>query len=168
MAELRHLKAYGRWSWMRIVYNFCVFRRRSAPTCFVPDPTHFPTPQQRACPYILTTQEIARILSETNALKAHRNSPLFPQVARIAIVLLYTTGMRRGELVKLTLGDYDNVERTLLVRETKFYKSRMLPLSDDAVVELEKYLVCRRRTGFPVHRDAPLLINASPRIRGYT
>lgn len=167
-AELRHLKAYGRWSYMRTVYNFCVFRRRRVPTCFLPDPTSFPAPHQRACPYIFTTQEIARILSETTALKAHHSSPLFPQVARIAIVLLYTTGMRRGELVRLTLGDYDSVERTLLIRDTKFHKSRLLPLSDDAVVELEKYLMCRRRTGFPTHRDAPLLINSSPRIQGYT
>jgi hypothetical protein len=48
---------------------------------------------------------------------------------RLAIVLLYTSGLRRGELVRLTVGDYDPHEQTLLIRASKFHKSRRLPLS---------------------------------------
>ena len=36
--------------------------------------------------------------------------------------------------MRLTLGDYDPVEHVLLVRDSKFYKSRMVPLSNDAAV----------------------------------
>jgi integrase len=41
----------------------------------------------------------------------------------VAIVILYTTGLRRGELVRLILRDYDQDERALLVRDSKFHKS---------------------------------------------
>ena len=48
---------------------------------------------------------------------------------RLAIVLLFTTGIRRGELLRLQLGDYDRQNSTLLIRESKFYKSRLLPIN---------------------------------------
>jgi integrase/recombinase XerD len=86
-------------------------------------------------------------------------SPLRPQVFRLAIVLLNTTGMRRGELANLTLADYDQRNRSLLVRETKFHKSRYLPLSDDANREVAIYLAARRRKHLPVATDSSLLWN---------
>lgn len=78
---------------------------------------------------------------------------------RLALVLFYTTGMRRGEVLRLQLGDYHPLERTLLIRESKFHKSRLLPLSPDGARELETYLRLRRRKELPVSPDAPLLWN---------
>ena len=75
---------------------------------------------------------------------------------RLAVVLLYTAGLRRGELVRLIISDYGPVERTLLVRASKFHKSRLVALSDDAICEVEHYLQARRR--YPHDGDAPLLI----------
>ena len=63
---------------------------------------------------------------------------------RVGVVLLYTAGLRRGELLRPTVGDYDRRDRTLLIRISKFHKSRLLPLSADAVTELEAYLSVRR------------------------
>src|SRR5207248_3334546 len=74
-----------------------------------------------------------RISSSTaaSALRPSLTSPLRRENLRLAIVLLYTTGLRRGELVSLTLSDYDADQRTLLIRESKFHKSRVVPLSRD-------------------------------------
>src|SRR2546425_1198174 len=80
------------------------------------------------------------VLHAANALAPTPATPLRPQVFRFAIVLLFTTGMRRGELLRLTLDDYDPREGTLLVRESKFHKSRLLPLSSDGLREIEGYL----------------------------
>jgi integrase len=83
--------------------------------------------------------------------------------------VLYTTGLRRGEIVRLTLSDYDPTARVLLVRQTKFYKSRLVPLSADAVVEVDRYLAARRRASFPCHGDDPLLGHRhGGRFHGYT
>jgi integrase len=167
-SSLEHLSATGRRQRMRTIYHFCLFRRRSEPGCFVPDPSQFPPPQPRPRPHIFTDGEITRLLLATNSLPSNGPSPLHRQVARIAIVLLFTTGLRRGELVRLTLGDYDISERVLLVRHAKFNKSRLIPLSNDAAQEMDRYLRDRRHSDFPCGADAPLLLNRHSGLTGYT
>lgn len=153
---------------LRIVRNFCLYRRRTTPTGFVPDPALFPPPHPPRRPYIFTEGEIARLLRATRTLARTPGSPLRPDVFRLALVLLYTTGLRRGELLRLTIGDYDPRDRTVLVRESKFHKSRVLPLSPDAVRELEAYLRTRRRRHLPVSPELPLLWNGYGGGRTYS
>ena len=98
----------------------------------------------------------------------HKASLLHGAVARIGIVILYTTGLRRGELVRLTLGDYDKSDRVFHVRRTKFDKSRLVSLSADTVAELDRYLKARCQAGSPCHEDTPLLVhNHGGPFRGY-
>jgi len=144
---------------MRIVRNFCLYHRRTNPECFVPDIDGFPRPHQPVQPYIYTDSDIIHLLQAASELKPVPLSPLRPQVFRLAIVLLNTTGMRRGELAHLTIADYDRNDCSLLVREGKFHKQRILPLSGDASRELEAYLVARLQRHFPVDEDSPLLWN---------
>ena len=161
-----HLSPGVRRSWMRIVRNLCLYRQRSEPACFVPDPSGFPRPHQPRRPHLFTEAEIFRLLGATDQLGPHANSPLRREVFRLAVVLLYTAGLRRGELVRLTLADYDAAERTLHIRDTKFHKSRLVPLSDDGAREMEVYLGARRR--LPHAGEAPLLCNRSRGLRPYT
>jgi integrase len=85
---------------------------------------------------------------------------------RLAVVLLYTAGLRRGELVRLTLGDVDAQAGVLRIRESKFHKSRWVPLSTSAQDELQDYLVARRQAGLDERPAAPLLCTAG--TRAYT
>jgi integrase/recombinase XerD len=163
-----HLAANTRRQRMRIVYHLCLFRRREAPGCFVPDPSQLPPLQPWPLPHIFSEEEITRLLLAADALKPNAPSPLHHPVARLAITLLYTTGLRRGELARLTLGDYDATEHVLLIRETKFHKSRLVPLSGDAVVEIDRYLKQRPNPGFPRGADAPLLLHHHCGLAGYT
>ena len=156
---LAHLSPTVRRNRMRIVRNFCLYVRRTDPECFVPDTDDFPRPHQPVQPYIFTDEEINQLLQAAAKLEPVPLSPLRPQVFRLAIVLLNTTGMRRGELANLTLADYDQRTRSLLARETKFHKSRYLPLSDDANREVAIYLAARRRKHLPVATDSSLLWN---------
>jgi site-specific recombinase XerD len=89
-------------------------------------------------------------------------------VYRLAVVLLYTTGLRRGELIRLTLTDYDSRTRTLHVRESKFHKSRYVPLSYDANQEIQQYLAARRTLRLPMKADAPLLCSGNTQERPYS
>ena len=165
-ATISHLTSGVQRSWMRIVRNLCLFRRRREPICFVPDPAGFPKPHQPRRPYLFTPEEIARLLRACDGLKPGSTSPLRREVFRLAIVLLYTAGLRRGELVRLTLGDYDPAEQTLHIRDTKFHKSRLLPLSRDADLEMRQYLQARRT--LPHTPDTPLLCNCRKGLRHYT
>jgi len=117
---------------------------------------------------VFPAQEVARLVRATADLKPNYRSPLRREVFRLAIVLLYTTGLRHGELRRLTVGDYDSREHTLLVRASKFHKSRLLPLSPDGVRELNAYLVARQAQGLSLAAEAPLLWNRAQGGRPYT
>jgi integrase/recombinase XerD len=68
----------------------------------------------------------------------------------------------------LTLGDIDSTNGVLRIRESKFHKSRFVPLSEDARRELQHYLTARSKLPFKMTTDSPLLCNSSKGIRGYT
>jgi integrase/recombinase XerD len=150
------------------VYKFCVYRRRTEPNCFLPEPAAFPPYHQRAKPYILSAAEVAQLLKAAASLTPSPSTPLRPEITRLAIVLLFTTGMRRGELLNLTLGDYNRQEATLLIRETKFFKSRLLPINPQIATEIERYLGARARKRLPSSPQTPLIWNAIKGGRAYT
>jgi integrase/recombinase XerD len=163
------LHANTRRARLRAVYHFCLFRQREDPHSFVPDPTQFPLRQPRPWPYIFSEADIVRLLATAECLEPHRGSSWHREVARVALVILYTTGLRRGELVRLTLSDYEESARVFHVRPSKFDKSRLVPLSIDAARELDRYLRNRRQFGAPQHADAPLLVHFHDgRFRSYT
>ncbi len=72
-----------------------------------------------------------------------------------------TTGIRRGELLALKLGDYNRQDLTLYIRETKFYKSRLLPINRSIADEIEKCLWTRTQRKLPFASDAALIWNAA-------
>jgi len=152
-----HLASGVRRNRMRIVRNLCLYRRRTDAACFVPDAGLFPPNHQRRRPYIFSEADITRVLALATALTPTLGSPLRAETYRLAVVLLYTAGLRRGELTRLQVGDYDRETQVLRVRVSKFHKSRLVPLSSDAATEIGTYLERRRRGGFPVDPDSPLL-----------
>jgi integrase len=150
------------------VRNFCAYRRRTEPDCFLPDLASFPPYHQRAKPYIFSTTEVAKLLKAAEGLAPSHSTPLRPEITRLAIVLLFTTGIRRGELLNLTVGDYNRKEATLHIRETKFYKSRLLPINAQIADEIERYLRARTRKQLAIQPDTPLIWNATHGGRAYT
>lgn len=155
---LEDMRPSTRRSWMWIIHGFCRYRRRAEPGCFQPDPAQFPPRSPRYRPYIFAEAEVLLLLDAAAQLKPHPMGPLRREVYRLALVLLYTTGLRRGELLRLALGDYSPTEQTLLVRESKFYKSRLIPLSIDGSREVDAYLAARRARHLPMDAISPLLI----------
>lgn len=154
--SMAHLSPTTRRCRMRVVRNLCLYRRRTVSDCFVPDADTFPAPCPPRRPYVFTHAEIAKLLEMVNALKPHTNCPLRAQSYRLAVVLLYTAGLRRGELCRLVLGDYDPQDHTLQIRSSKFHKSRIVALSSDASVEMEAFLRLRRLLSD--HPEDPLLV----------
>jgi integrase/recombinase XerD len=152
----------------RTVRNFCLYRYRTDPSCFVPDINRFPRPTPYIAPVIFGSTEVSRMLEAADQMRPSPNSPLRPAVMRLAIVLLYTAGLRRGELVRLILGDVDSSRGVLRIRESKFHKSRFVPLSTSARKEVRHFLIERSRPPLTVTVDSPLLCNFSRGFRGYT
>jgi integrase len=152
----------------RTVRNFCLYRQRTESHCFVPDIHHLPSPRPYMAPVIFNSTDVARMLLAAKTLAPSSNSPLRPDVVRLAIVLLYTAGLRRGELLQLTLADVDASHGVLHIRDSKFHKSRMVPLSDSARGELHQYLKKRLALPHSASPTSPLLGNYSRGFRAYT
>ena len=72
------------------------------------------------------------------------------------IVLAYCAGLRLQEIVRLELKDIDLAEGTIEIRNTKFFKSRRLPLSASALAALQDYLAARQQAGSSIHPEARL------------
>jgi integrase/recombinase XerD len=151
-----------------VVRKFCLYRQRSEPLCFVPGPV-FAKARPYIEPVLITGAHVARMLDVIGRLRKSPNSPLRSAVMRLALVLLYTAGLRRGELVRLRLGDIDERTGVLRVSESKFHRSRLVPLSRDAHRELRQYLRRRLVEPYDQRPTAPLLCNThSGSCHGYT
>jgi integrase/recombinase XerD len=167
-ASQAHLSANTRRNRQRIVRNFCLYRQRTEPSCFVPDINRLPRRRPYAPPVIFGGAEVARMLVAADRLAPTSTSPLRPAAMRLAVVLLYTAGLRRGELLRLTLADVDPRHGILHIRASKFRKSRIVPLSPDASRELRLYLRKRLRPPLSLSAGSPLLCNTKGCVRGYT
>ena len=164
--QFQHLSSSTRFAREHTVNKLCRYRRRSDPDCFLPDQESLARQKPHPLATIVEPAQVAHLLDCASQLPPGSRSPVRAQVMRLAVVLLYTAGLRRGELVRLTLGDADAQAGVLRIRESKFHKSRWVPLSTSAQAELQDYLVARRQAGFDERPAAPLLCTAG--ARAYT
>ena len=108
-------------------------------------------------PHIYTTEEamalikLASKLSPQGSLRPHTYSTL--------LSLLWVSGLRIREALKLNLEDVDTDNGVLHIRESKFFKSRLVPLTPSAAVALEKYRKQRTEHGYDQRPNAPFFIN---------
>jgi integrase len=95
---------------------------------------------RRRMPYIYSPDEISRLMAAAAMLPAASNRPL---TYATLFGLLAATGMRISEALALRLDDITT--DGLVIRRTKFQKSRLLPLHDTTRSALDQYLLVRRR-----------------------
>ena len=99
---------------------------------------------RRKQPHIYSDAEVSSLLRQASLL--HPRSGLRPKMYVAFFSLLVSTGLRLGEACRLMPDDVDLDDGVLTVRETKFLKSRLVPLHPTATVALIRYAD---------HRDAP-------------
>jgi integrase/recombinase XerD len=93
-----------------------------------PLPKTIPKISTQFVPYIYTHDEVRRLLEATKSYRnVHRR--LEPHTFRVILLLLYGAGLRVGEALSLRMADVDLTEAVLLIRGSKFYKSRLVPIS---------------------------------------
>jgi len=85
-------------------------------------------PKKQALPKVISKQEVADIIKNTNNIKH-----------RCIISLLYSSGLRRSELLNLKLSDIDSHRMVVHVRNGKGNKDRITLLSDGVLKELRTY-----------------------------
>jgi len=126
------------------ICRFADYVRLEDPRHDGPPPNHFAYRKTRRIPHIYSRDEIkrlvlaAKLLGPPNSLRPHTYATL--------ISLLAATGLRVSEALNWLLSDIQT--EGLLIRKTKFQKTRLVPLHETAVAGLRQYLK-RRRTLHP-------------------
>jgi integrase/recombinase XerD len=91
-------------------------------------------------PTVLTKQQVARVLAQPDIER-----PIGVR-DRAIMEVLYSTGIRRTELIHLNLGDIDRERGVVTVREGKGKRDRTVPIGERALVWLDQYLSHVRAT----------------------
>jgi integrase len=107
----------------------------------LPPVNHFGYRKKRRVPYIYSRREINRLIEA--ALQLGSPGELRSQTYATLLALLSATGLRISEALALRFSDI--TADGLLIRDTKFRKTRLVPLHDTAVAGLERYLRHRRQ-----------------------
>ncbi|MDQ6909168.1 MAG: tyrosine-type recombinase/integrase [Actinomycetota bacterium] len=121
------------------VRGFARFLSALDPATEVPPAGLLPEPSHRAVPYIYSDEDIAGLLQAAGRLCPEHRADTYQTL----IGLVTVTGMRVGESVRLDRDDIDLDHGLLTIRNTKFGKSRQLPLHPTSVDALAAY--ARRR-----------------------
>ena len=126
-----------KWGTLRGLYCFALARglaRRS------PLPLSAPKVAVNFTAYIYSQPELRRLLQ---AVTPERTKGLSPHTMRTLLLLLYGAGLRLSEALKLESADVNVAERLLHVRQSKFFKSRLVPIGPKLAKVLKDYEIGR-------------------------
>jgi integrase len=121
--------------------QFCLYLRRRDPKVVIPSRSW--APQSAASdflPHVLQVADVKKLLHFAGALE---RPPFRAVMYRALLLVLYCTGLRFGEAVRLRLGDVHLRRGVLWVAESKG-RSRWVPFHRSLALELGRYLDARR------------------------
>jgi integrase/recombinase XerD len=126
-----------------------------------PLPQILPKKPQCAQPYVYSTEEIRALLESSKVLNVeHRLGTFCVTAFRTLLLLLYGAGLRLSEALSLTLADTNLADSLLTVRNTKFYKSRFVPIGPKLTAVLRDHLHGRQELYGQPRIDSVLFLNS--------
>ena len=160
-------KGVQRATWARrlsMVRRFATWLNASDPETEVPPPRLLPGRRRRNRPHIFTDAEIGLLMAEAARLPSPTG--LRPLTYTTLIGLLASTGLRPGEALALDNPDVDLKNGMLSIRQTKFGKSRFVPLTHSTREALQQYADRRDALGVTPRSPAFLLSENGARVPG--
>lgn len=140
---------------LKLLKPFTRWLRQFEPLTEVPDESVFGPLPGRVAPHIYGEDEIVELLSAARALNPQ--SGLRPATFETLFGLIASVGLRVSEALALLDADVDLKDGTLTIRQTKFKKSRLLPLHSSTVEALARYRQLRSRQ-MPTTAETPFFV----------
>jgi len=147
------------YSWARrleVLRPFARYLARLDPNTEFPPTAIFGRSHRRLAPHIYSDQEIRDLVAAASHLAPEGG--LRPATYATIFGLIAATGLRRSEALHLRCGDVDLDGAFLTVRNTKFRKSRHVPIHTTVVIALRRYLAVRARHSM-LAEDSPLFLS---------
>jgi integrase/recombinase XerD len=126
---------------LTIIRGFARYVEALDPATEVPPVGLLPEVKHWIVPHIYSDSQVAAIVAEAGRLKHPHRADTYQTL----IGLLVVTGMRIGEIVRLDRGDVDLESGVLTIRNTKFGKSRDVPVHSTTIDALSAYAARRDR-----------------------
>jgi integrase len=126
---------------LKMIIRFARFSYAADSHHEVPPQGVFCSRRHRPIPYLYTDDEVSALMAQASRLGPP--GTLQGQTYSVLIGLLATTGLRISEALGLRFQDV--AADSLVIREAKFQKSRLVPLHPTTLAALGQYLVERRR-----------------------
>ena len=120
---------------MRVARHFARYLHALDPATEVPPDGLFPAGKYRPVPYIYSAADVAALMAAARSLEPATRAATFETL----IGLLAATGIRVGEAMALDASDIDWSGRALVVRESKYGKSREVLLHPSTLDALRAY-----------------------------
>ena len=124
----------------------------------LPPPDDEPRQPSSAPPYVYSRDELHRLFGAID-ISRQRSVQLDGDTLRALLLLLYGAGLRLSEARRLTLEDVDLPDALLTVRNTKFHKTRLVPVGPQLADALRAYAAKRAERVLPAGRDSTFLAN---------
>jgi integrase len=128
---------------MTVIRGFANYMLRTGHKAYVPLLGDIPRMHWHTyVPYIYTHDEILRFFAVADCLEkpkysnSHRRHIVMPIIFR----LLYCCGLRVNEALGLTIKDIDFKNELIIIRDSKFEKSRYVPMSKEMTMNLKTYV----------------------------
>jgi len=128
---------------LKTICRFARYLRAEESRHELPPANHFGYCKRRRVPHIYSAAEIRRLLDA--ALQLGPPDSLQPHTYTTLIGLLSVTGLRISEALALQFSDV--TPQGLLIRKTKFQKTRLVPIHQTTTAALNRYLTRRREHG---------------------
>ena len=107
-------------------------------------------------PFLFDQALAKRLLELTSELPDRPKGPDRAVTYRMIFVLLYGLGLRVGEVTRLCYDDVDFRRDLLIIRQSKFGKSRLVPFGPKMAEELQGYMQCRPAPTRDLSQSSPL------------
>ncbi len=124
----------------------------------LPVPDDEPRQPESAPPYVFSRDELRRLFGAID-ISRQRPVQLDADTLRALLLLLYGAGLRFGEAQRLTFDDVDLNDAVLTIRNTKFFKNRLVPVVPKLAEALQGYVARRRERPMPKGMASTVLAN---------
>lgn len=158
--HVRHTSSMTAARRLEVLRPFVKYYRQFEPESVVPDQTALGRAHRQLTPHIYTEKEVIDLLHAAGGLDPQGG--LRPATYKTLFGLIASTGLRLSEALNLRARDIDLDDGALTIRQTKFAKSRRLPIHPSVVQELRAYHAMWGRGDIRDH-DTPFFVSITGR-----
>jgi integrase/recombinase XerD len=152
-----HLSIASKKNHVIFIRQFCMFLNQRGIPCYAPDKTLIPKYTYHPRYFSLSEEHVQEFMKRARGFRY--NHPLIGETYATVLGLLWCTGMRVGEVSRLTHKDVDFDRGLLVIRQTKFFKDRIIPVSKTTMDILRSHVELKEKFNLSCKQTSPFFMS---------